>query len=580
MTDSTHARLPAHLRRYIVKQDHSRYTPEDHAVWRFIMRQLRNYLSKHAHNAYLDGLNKSGITTDAIPRIDDIDEHLESFGWGAVPVSGFIPPAAFMEFQSLGILPIASDMRTMAHIQYTPAPDIVHEAAGHAPFLAHPEYGAYLRQYGSVARHSIISRADMDQYDAIRILSDLKEDPRSTPADISRAERRLNEVTAAITEVSEAGLLSRMNWWTAEYGLVGDLDDPKIFGAGLLSSVGESRSCLRQDVRKIPLSVDCVNFSYDITEPQPQLFVARNFAQLGEVLEDLAAKLAFRLGGRLGCERARAAATVNTVQLDSGVQISGQLVDFAAAGDGAPVFLKFSGPCQISRGYRELAGHGSNRHPSGFSSPLGTLRGRAVNLGDLSPADLPRLGLEKGRMGSLSFESGFTVRGDLLNWVTQDDRILLLTFANCTVSQGSHVHFDPSWGEFDLAVGSRVASVFGGPADRTHYGQTEDFAARLVPRRDYAQEERARHDFFSRIRRLRDSAPFAPRALEDLIREFLSAARSEWLLGVELLELAQGSGVDRALREDLSRKLEPGSYPDPGDRQCVADGVALAEKRR
>lgn len=278
MTPSTQAKIPTHLRRYIVAQDYTTYSSEDQAVWRFIMRQLKSYLSVHAHHSYLDGLTKSGITIDRIPSIHHIDEHLERFGWGAVAVSGFIPPAAFMEFQSIGVLPIASDMRTVDHLLYTPAPDIVHEAAGHAPILSDPDYAAYLRQYGAVARNAILSKEDLEQYEAIRLLSDIKEDPRSTKADITEAERRLALVNSQMSFVSEAALLSRMNWWTAEYGLIGDLNKPRIFGAGLLSSVGEAKMCLSPKVRKIPLSVDCVDFSYDITEPQPQLFVTQDFA--------------------------------------------------------------------------------------------------------------------------------------------------------------------------------------------------------------------------------------------------------------------------------------------------------------
>lgn len=125
--------LPFHLKKYIVEQDYDKYTSRDHAVWRYILRQLKNFLGTHAHESYLAGLEKTGIEIEQIPRIENISAHLEKFGWRALPVSGFIPPAAFMELQSLNILPIASDMRSLDHLLYTPAPDIVHEAAGHAP---------------------------------------------------------------------------------------------------------------------------------------------------------------------------------------------------------------------------------------------------------------------------------------------------------------------------------------------------------------------------------------------------------------------------------------------------------------
>ena len=114
--------IPHHLKKYIAKQTDHNYTPEDQAVWRYIMYQLKSYLATYAHSCYVEGLSKTGIDIESIPRIDVVNEKLKPFGWGAIPVSGFIPPAAFMEFQSLGYLPIASEMRTIEHILYTPAP--------------------------------------------------------------------------------------------------------------------------------------------------------------------------------------------------------------------------------------------------------------------------------------------------------------------------------------------------------------------------------------------------------------------------------------------------------------------------
>ena len=148
--------LPPHLRKYVVEQHYEKYTPIDQAVWRYILRQLRAFLSVNAHECYLEGLDKTGIDVERIPNIDEVSAKLQKFGWRAYPVSGFIPPAAFMELQSLGVLPIASDMRTLEHLLYTPAPDIVHEAAGHAPILVHPEFAEYLRQYAQVAKKAII----------------------------------------------------------------------------------------------------------------------------------------------------------------------------------------------------------------------------------------------------------------------------------------------------------------------------------------------------------------------------------------------------------------------------------------
>lgn len=338
--------IPTHLHKYIVEQNYDRYTSEDQEVWRFIMHQLKSFLSVNAHPAYVDGLSKTGISTESIPKISEMDAKLKTFGWRAVPVSGFIPPAAFMEFQALGILPIASDMRTVEHILYTPAPDIVHEAAGHAPILVDPDFSRYLQSYAEVASKSLLSSEDLALYEAIRNLSDIKESPHSTEEEIKKCNDKLNEVIASMSYVSEAQLLGRMNWWTAEYGLIGPLDAPKIFGAGLLSSIGESRNALTKPL-KLPLTTKCLDYTYDITEQQPQLFVTPDFENLITVLNEMSETLAYKLGGLEALKRAEQANTVCTVVLEGGLCYSGILEKFEFK-NGGVTYLGFKGPVQVS----------------------------------------------------------------------------------------------------------------------------------------------------------------------------------------------------------------------------------------
>lgn len=516
--------LPKHLARYCVEQDYSRYTPVDQAAWRHIMRQLKSYLSVHAHPAYLDGLRKTGIETDQIPSIAVMNERLQAFGWQAVPVSGFIPPAAFMELQSLGVLPIASDMRTVEHMHYTPAPDIVHEAAGHAPILVDPAFAAYLKAYASVARKAIISKHDMDQYEAIRVLSDLKEDPSSTAEQVKSAEENLSAVSHAISELSEAALLGRMNWWTAEYGLIGDLNNPKIFGAGLLSSIGEARSCLNPSVKKIPLTIDCIKYAYDITEQQPQLFVVPEFSRLGEVLEELAAQMAFRVGGTSSLEKARRAETVNTVELNTGIQISGRLKSYETH-NGEPAYLSFEGPTQLAMSGYEIHGQGTEQHTHGFGSPVGDFElrrgGEPISIEDAVGFNV-----------SLHFTSGVLVEGRLRQVLRNRERkVALMSFATAQVTRGSKLLFDPSWGEYDMTVGTTVTSVYGGPADREAYGETEDFTRKLVPRRTYSAETLALHTLYRDVRKAG--------AQTDLDALYGKSKADDWLIRCEILEQAE-----------------------------------------
>lgn len=577
--------LPAHLKRYVVDQDYSRYTPVDQAVWRFIMRQLTSYLATHAHPCYLEGLEKTGITVDRIPKINEMSEKLSKFGWRAVPVSGFIPPAAFMELQAHGYLPIASDLRTLDHIGYTPAPDIVHEAAGHAPILVDPEYANYLRAYAQVAAKAIISRQDMDQYEAIRILSDMKEDPHSTAEQIQKAEKHLEKVTAAITDISEAAYLGRMNWWTAEYGLVGTPENPKIFGAGLLSSVGEAKSCLEPSVKKIPLSIDCIEYSYDITEPQPQLFVTPDFHHLYSVLEELADRMAFRRGGAEGLAKAVTAKTVNTVELDSGIQISGLLKAFDDD-EGRPAYVRFQGPSQLCVEGHELQGHGRAYHKDGFGSPVGEVLGAEKSLADLDDHALAHVGPKKGSVSELKFTSGVIVRGKVRQFTRhpKTNRLLLISFEECTVVRGNETLFQPSWGIYDMAIGTRVTSVFGGPADREHYGQTEDFVAKVIPRRAITPVLKYKHDLYQDVRHLREELSGgiikADASASDRLEKIYSKVEADfphdWLLRMEIFELGRKL-PSRQWLPRVEMELQNLAEKDANTRARVDEGLRVLQ---
>src|SRR6201985_3080077 len=263
--------LPKHLLQFAVDQRYEEYTSVDHAVWRFIMRQNIFYQKHYAHKVYFQGLLNTGISFERIPRIEEMNDILAKIEWGAVAVDGFIPPAAFMEFQAYKVLVIACDMRQIHHIEYTPAPDIVHEAAGHAPIIVDREYSDYLQRFGEVGAKAMQSKKDFELYEAIRHLSILKELPNSNEAEVAAATREVESRFANLGEPSEMALLSRLHWWTVEYGLIGTLENPKIYGAGLLSSIGESVSCMQKDVKKLWYNKDTVNYTYDITKTQPQL---------------------------------------------------------------------------------------------------------------------------------------------------------------------------------------------------------------------------------------------------------------------------------------------------------------------
>src|SRR4051812_8406421 len=363
--------LPKHLLQFAVDQRYDEYTSVDHAVWRFIMRQNMFFLREYAHKVYFQGLLDTGISFERIPRIEEMNDILGWIDWGAVAVDGFIPPAAFMEFQAYKVLVIACDMRQIHHIEYTPAPDIVHEAAGHAPIIVDREYSNYLQRFGEVGAKAMQSRRDFELYQAIRHLSILKELPNSDPKEVEEATREVERRQKNLGEPSEMALLSRLHWWTVEYGLIGTLDKPKIYGAGLLSSIGESVSCLEANVKKIPYSIEAANTPFDITTKQPQLFVCRDFQHLSSVLEEFAGKMAYRVGGLEGINKAIECKNTATCEYSSGLQVSGVFSEVITDSEKNPIYLRTTGPSALAFNDKELPTHSRDYHKEGFGSPIG-----------------------------------------------------------------------------------------------------------------------------------------------------------------------------------------------------------------
>jgi len=403
------AATPKHLLQFAVDQRYDDYTPVDHAVWRFIMRQNTFFLREYAHKVYFKGLLNTGISFERIPRIEEMNNILAKIDWGAVAVDGFIPPAAFMEFQAYKVLVIACDMRQIHHIEYTPAPDIVHEAAGHAPIIVDHEYSKYLQRFGEVGAKAMSSKKDFELYQAIRHLSILKEQPNADPKEVEEAQKLVEHRQKTLGEPSEMALLSRLHWWTVEYGLIGTLENPKIYGAGLLSSIGESVSCLEPAVKKIPYSIDAQTYAFDITTKQPQLFVCRDFQHLKDVLEEFASKMAYQVGGLEGINKAIECNNVATCQYSSGLQVSGVFNGVITDEKDSPIYLRMTSKTALAFRNKELDGHGIDYHKDGFSSPIGKWKQTSASPELLTNDQLHALGIVEGRKAKLEVVSGIVV---------------------------------------------------------------------------------------------------------------------------------------------------------------------------
>jgi len=549
--------VPRHLRGYIVKQVYDNYTPQDHAVWRNIMHRNIRFLKQYAHPAYMEGLRKTGITLEKIPDIGEMNRELDKMGWRAVVVNGFLPPAAFMEFQANRILVISAEMRTIDHILYTPAPDIVHEAAGHAPFIAHETYAAYLQRFGEYGTKAISSKIDLEIYQAIRALSIIKEYPHAKQEEIDKAESLLQQKLAANTQPSEAALLSRLHWWTVEYGLIGNPDDYKQYGAGLLSSVGESQACLSPGVKKIPLDLNCVQYNYDITSMQPQLFVAENWEHLLDVLESFADTMAFRRGDRKSLMLAMDAGTVATIQLSSGLQISGVISGVFSGDNDGIKYIQTTGPSALAFNDREIDGHGIDSHPDGFGSPVGKLEKSDKPLELYSDDDLKEQGISNGHKCRLTFESGIQVEGQLIESRRSDGKLQLLSFMHCSATdRDGKPLFKPEWGRYDLAVGEKIISVFQGSADKEKFNVFPPISnSKAIPVK-YTAHELTLFDLYQQLRHYRESGEFSSADIANIVARLDNQYPKEWLLRLEIAELIHEPSVAPDLLGEVLDNLE------------------------
>ncbi len=566
-------KLPKHLKQFIKPQDYEDYSAINQAVWRYVMRKNVDYLSKVAHKSYVDGLLKTGISIDHIPNMYGMNRILKEIGWAAVAVDGFIPPSAFMEFQAYNVLVIASDIRQLENIEYTPAPDIIHEGAGHAPIIANPEYAEYLRRFGEIGCKAISSAKDYELYQAVRHLSIIKEAEGTPQQEIDEAEQHIEHLQENMGKPSEMALIRNLHWWTVEYGLIGSVEKPKIYGAGLLSSIGESKWCMQSDVVKLPYTLESAQTAFDITKPQPQLFVTPNFAHLSQVLEDFANTMALRTGGLSSVQKLIDSKALGSIELSTGIQISGQFNSLIEH-NGEPVYMRTIGPTALSYREKELVGHGTEQHPEGYGSPIGKLKGINLAIEDMGPRDLMAYKIFEGEQISLEFEGGVKIEGTIVTGTRNlQGKIILITFKDCTVTHDGTLLFLPSWGLYHMAVGQKVVSAFNGPADLNSFDLTTHELTETTIKKAPDEERIQLEAYYQRVRDYRDGInTFVSRS--KLFEEIKAEFPEDWLLPIELYELAK-KGQRENLADNIKVHLEEVKKSRPEVGHLIDDGLTL-----
>jgi phenylalanine-4-hydroxylase len=528
-------KLPPHLLQFGVDQPYNAYTPVDQAVWRYVMRQNYYHLRKIAHESYVKGLHMTGVDIDKIPTMYGMNRILKDIGWAAVAVDGFIPPGAFMEFTKYNVLVIAADIRTLDHIEYTPAPDVIHESAGHAPILAVPEFAAYLKDIGEAGSKAFSSHEDFALYEAIRHLSIIKEDPNTPQSEIEIAEKEIEKIQANMGPPSEMALIRNLHWWTVEYGLIGTVENHKIYGAGLLSSIGESMSCLGPNVKKMPYTLDAMNCNYDITKPQPQLFVTPDFAHLTTVLNEFKKTMGWIVGGLPGVNKAIASKSTATLEFSNGLQVSGTFTEALDNGKD-PIFVRTAGPSALSFNNVQMDEFGKDKFSDGISLPIGKFT-------RLAP-------------GHFKYESGIEVKGTIL---AEDDMMIVLS------------------SNYVIVLADKITSAFAGPADPEAFEPNVNVPREKMHKIIYSKKDLELHEFYRNVRTARENSASVS-TIRPIWENVKKNYPADWLLPLEILEVLQMNSGEESLQTEIRKYLEVKADAEPQLKKLISNGLMLLRK--
>lgn len=234
-----------------MKQIYGNYDQEDFEVWKILYeRQIKN-LPKAASRAHLEGLEKVNFVADEIPRFDQTNkELLELTGWRLAVVPGIVPDYTFFELMTNKRFPATTWLRKMEELDYLEEPDMFHDVFAHVPLLTNQSFVNFLEEL------SIIGLDYVGNDYAIEILS-------------------------------------RIYWFTVEFGLIQEEDGLRIYGAGILSSAGETKFCLSDEPPKYDFDVQKIaSTDYRKDVFQDKYFVIQSYEQLFNSIPEIKAVLA------------------------------------------------------------------------------------------------------------------------------------------------------------------------------------------------------------------------------------------------------------------------------------------------
>jgi phenylalanine-4-hydroxylase len=224
---------------WTVPQNWDAFTAEEHAVWDTLYERQIKLLPGRASKAFLRGLDLLKLSESGIPNFEELSERLmKATGWQVVAVPGLVPDDVFFDHMANRRFVAGNFIRRADQLDYLQEPDVFHDVFGHVPLLADPVFADYMEAYGRGGLRALEHGA-------------LKQ-------------------------------LSRLYWYTVEFGLIEEDDALRIYGAGIVSSHGESRYALDSDSpNRIGFDLKRVmRTEYRIDDFQQNYFVIPSFDEL------------------------------------------------------------------------------------------------------------------------------------------------------------------------------------------------------------------------------------------------------------------------------------------------------------
>jgi phenylalanine-4-hydroxylase len=282
--------------------------------------------------------------------------------------------------------------------------------------------------------------------------------------------------------------------------------------------------------------------------------------------------MGLRKGGLEGIRKAIRSEATATCVFSSGLQVSGTFTEVMDK-KGEPVFIRTNGPSNLSFAGKEIPGQDKKYHIHGFSSPVGKIKNLPVSPEDATEDQLKDSGFIEQEKVEFEYESGLKVKGILLEKIRRDGKLILLRITECEVSYEGKIFYQPSWGVYDMAVGSRIVSCSSGPADPVAFGLT--YAAPEEKTHKLQHTEKAVHLFalYQKIRDVREKKE--PRQdLAEVWNELKQNHPDDWLCAMEILELFIEEKED-PLYQEIKRFLDARKPESDSLKKLIDDGYRV-----